>query len=611
MKTSDILTRALQFLPYVFFPVLLFLSPLSASLPMDEAFKVPQETFAVIGCWLFAASVLLGRAAAGKPWIPAVKLSWVAIALAVEVLLCPRWAFNGPTAGGYVLTVVAYALMGITLWSWLSEAPERRTYAFATLGALVGMECVFAWMEGLTVPFESWAAATPVLPLLGNWARDFLMLVGAGSRLHLAFGTFGNVNYLAEFLVLTTPPLVAAAFAREKRWLAAAVALAALVTVVITGARAAMIGLVVALPLGALAAFGDPRVWLGRMKKSTLVSGALVVLGILAVGGHHLFLKLTHASVNDPDTASRLYNWQGALHIWSQHPLFGAGLGGFKILDVEALRALYPHGVPPVAIGARFIETHCEPLQILSELGLVGFLLAAACVVQWLRTVARNPFYAPIERLGFYTGLGALIIAGSFAFPLHVADTALALTVVFALGLVTQEPDPEPFAPAWRPLYALATVAIVAFSGYQALSRGVLPLFAAYHETNQAETLINNRQYGQAETVLAQADRDSRFRGRVRWIELKLLVLEGKYTDAIALYQASTHEGLGADADYWVGRSYQLSGHPDQAVEWFKRVDTYYAGQSGGIPAMAREHLQEILASSHTAAASATPKAKL
>ncbi|HVX62561.1 MAG TPA: hypothetical protein VHC19_18225, partial [Pirellulales bacterium] len=344
MKASDTLTRIFSFLPYLFFPVLLFLSPLSASLPMDEAFKVPQETFAVIGCWLFSASVLLSRAVAGKPWIPAVKLSWVAILLAVEVLLCPRWAYNGPTAGGYVLTVVAYALMGITLWTWVSEKPSRRYYAFAGLGALVAMECIFAWMEGLTVPFESWAAMLPPLPLLGSWDRDFLMLVGAGSRLHLAFGTFGNVNYLAEFLVLTTPPLAAAAFARRKpesmaeaggenrtlvategsqdggKWaLAATIAIAALVTIVITGARAAMIGLVLALPLGALIAFGDPRVWLGQLKKSQLITGAVVVLAILAAGGHHLFIKLTHASVSDPDTASRLYNWQGALKIWSHY----------------------------------------------------------------------------------------------------------------------------------------------------------------------------------------------------------------------------------------------------------------------------------------------------
>jgi hypothetical protein len=72
--------------------------------------------------------------------------------------------------------------------------------------------------------------------------------------------------------------------------------------------------------------------------------------------------------------------WQEAWNAFVDHPLQGTGAGSFGLTDRLERKS-------PLAV----VEPHSTPLQFLSEVGLVGFLLFAAVVVTAVLAIRRRP----------------------------------------------------------------------------------------------------------------------------------------------------------------------------------------------------------------------------
>lgn len=579
------------------FPLLLLLllwPPLFLQVTTTSTHRVSQEFLIVALGWLLIVVVGLGRALQGLPLLgggEGSRARTLLIALSGWVLLSTVFAYHPAASLGYATSFLSFMLVAQTVLAWTSRRPERYRLLLIGLGLLVGMQVLLALAQIGRLPIDQWAAKLPLGALVdrplagGYWWQDFLATLGNSLRNGHPTGTLGNLNYLAEFLVLTLPVLAGWAMSTSKRavrWVAGGGLMVAVLTLLATGTRAALLGLLVAAPLAALVVYGrsrlDPRPWLSTRRNKAIAAVALVtVLGVGALAGGRLISKMT--ANNGPNVAveSRLINWHTTALMWADRPLTGAGLGSFKLLNVSKLVQTYPAGAPYSAAQERFLQSHNEPLQALAELGLIGGLLAAGGGFFWVREVRRNAALPESVRFGLIWGAGALAVASCFGFPLHIPLTALVFLLLIALGLTAPARDAETaLRPAWRPVYAALVALVVGIAGFQVIQKGTWPVFMANRYQFAANKLAGQRSPASAEVVYALADRHDRFRGQMRWYELQSLVLQSKFDEAIALFKASEKEGLGLDSYYWAARAYQGIGRAPEALQIYKVMATFY-----------------------------------
>ena len=86
---------------------------------------------------------------------------------------------------------------------------------------------------------------------------------------------------------------------------------------------------------------------------------------------------------NGYSMTGRLHFWQGALAMWSDHPLFGVGLGNFAFYYPQYQADPYNYSIDP----------HSWPLQLLCELGVPGMLIFVAILIgtmMWLKRIWRS-----------------------------------------------------------------------------------------------------------------------------------------------------------------------------------------------------------------------------
>ncbi|MDD5673835.1 MAG: O-antigen ligase family protein, partial [Chitinivibrionales bacterium] len=80
----------------------------------------------------------------------------------------------------------------------------------------------------------------------------------------------------------------------------------------------------------------------------------------------------------------RLYFFEAMWKLFLHHPLWGAGLGNLEYLGIP----FWPEAFRRIASAFYIVDNgHCEYLQILCELGLVGFLLT---MILWIGAVVRG-----------------------------------------------------------------------------------------------------------------------------------------------------------------------------------------------------------------------------
>jgi O-Antigen ligase len=159
-----------------------------------------------------------------------------------------------------------------------------------------------------------------------------------------------------------------------------------------------------ALVLGAVAVWACLRYVVTRAVSRTLVRASVALLVTLIVaalaasvvraGGPSGFVRDRWHEFSNPvsvqvgQKAGRLVStsssnrwrwWQEAWNAFVDHPAQGTGAGSFELTDRLERKS-------PLAV----VEPHSTPLQFLSELGIVGFLLFAAVVVAGAIAVRRS-----------------------------------------------------------------------------------------------------------------------------------------------------------------------------------------------------------------------------
>jgi hypothetical protein len=384
--------------------------------PEDVPGRIAFPVVAVAVAWL--AFGLAGRTALPRLGRDAQIVAAAAVALLVLTAASIAWSASGQRSWTETNRLVVYLALG-TLGALVVRATGARA-----VGALVG--AVF----GAAL---AWALLGRVVPSLGpNLANP-----GDSRRLD---GTIGYANGLALVAAMAVPIGLWATRARA-RWAAPAglvlvvLAIAAApltysrsgVALVVGGgvvwiacARsrfralvAALVGVVLALPAivvglashsGALLGVALAAAIVGAVLLAPRLAGvrvaseervvrsaafafaALVLLGFVGVvvhdGGPIAFVRHRWAEFATPrpgsETATRFASvgsyrwswWKEAFHGFVQRPLGGHGAGSFALTHLHFRKDVL----------SIVQEPHSMPLQLLTELGLAGFLLASLLV---------------------------------------------------------------------------------------------------------------------------------------------------------------------------------------------------------------------------------------
>src|SRR5215210_75564 len=152
-------------------------------------------------------------------------------------------------------------------------------------------------------------------------------------------------------------------------------------------------------------------------------------LGVLLLGGEFSITRFIDTVNTDDPTTGRAHFWAVTLDIIRAHPYVGAGLGAFGVIYTryDTRNGLY-----------RLEQAHNDYLQVLSDGGIVGAVLALSFVVLLFykaisRAQSRDDFRRGVA-LAALSGCFAVLVHSFFDFTLHTTSNALLFLVLAALA---------------------------------------------------------------------------------------------------------------------------------------------------------------------------------
>ena len=272
-----------------------------------------------------------------------------------------------------------------------------------------------------------------------------------------AFGPFINRHHFAGYMELTIAlPLglvFAGAIEKEKMLIYLFVAGLMGVALVMTASRGGIISLVAEI----LFLITVTAIWRkqserkhrhrrsSRLKSIAARAGmaaALLVslfIGVLFFGGEFSINRFIDTVNTDDPTTGRAHFWSVTLNIIKAYPYLGTGLGAYGVsyTQYDSRNGLF-----------RLEQAHNDYLQVLSDGGIVGGVLALSFVVLlfWkaiVRAKSRDDFRRGVA-LGALSGCFGVLIHSFFDFTLHTTSNALLFLVLAALATLNGRVEDAP-----------------------------------------------------------------------------------------------------------------------------------------------------------------------
>ena len=331
----------------------------------------------------------------------------------------------GTTAARRALMSPTTLLVGLWLFlgvfSWLAfgakhpvEVVRLVEYAlvYATVAALVtGRRSTKALLWGLIVGAFVAALVCVVHRLVGSTNTFFQQWAGMEEGWYYAednfrvHGSFGNplntVTYLSATGALAYALMRGSVGVRK--WVFAATAVGALVALLFTGSKSALLA----------------PILIAALERRVKILLGLATLGVAAYFGGAFDTLIVRAGVGadfDGSVLQRLYVLGSGLRVIFDHPLLGVGVGNFGDAYLT-----YKH--PKAALNASSFTTENLVLQTAAEMGI---LAAVAFVAVFARSYA---VYARVEVFGPRAGLTSIEVTLSRA-------ASLALLMYAAISMI-------------------------------------------------------------------------------------------------------------------------------------------------------------------------------
>jgi O-antigen ligase len=123
------------------------------------------------------------------------------------------------------------------------------------------------------------------------------------------------------------------------------------------------------------------------------------------------------------------YSWLDILGIWRDFPLFGTGLGTFG--NISSMYKTNP-------AQSLFIYAHNDCLQLLSEVGLLGFISVSLFFVLYFNSVLRmwlrrHDSYTVCLALGGMASVLGMLLYSLLDFNLHIPANAMLFFLIMGL----------------------------------------------------------------------------------------------------------------------------------------------------------------------------------
>jgi O-antigen ligase/Flp pilus assembly protein TadD len=455
------------------------------------------------------------------------------------------WAGNPYSAAHYAFQWCAYLLFFVLMLAVAVRPRLLRTSLYA-LGVVV-------WLLGICCLLES---------IFGAALTDHGLRLTA-KPLFRGFSGFGEV------MAVATPIFAALALDLRKRsrWLlCGATALVAWLATLQALERAPIVGCAAGLLLlatGVALKANCRRYGLGR--PALLAAGFVVIAATQfapAYPGHRDSSSLTalqrfqNTSVGETNTGVRLLFWGTGLEMFRAHPLLGVGANNYEVNfpQARAQFAAAHSNNPIVGLNEQLLTqyAHNEYVQILAELGAVGFLVFVAfCLVLavtfWL---ALKRARCPLLALGSGGGLLAFALSsGASAFSFRWLSSGLIF--FFAAALVShfcsdQTREAAQLVKHSGPFPRLALASGLVFSVAMTLGASAQAVNSILHASAQA----NSRSADYAERLYRVALRFNPFDAATQYDYGMLLYQEHRPGAAVEYLSYAVAHGINTSTAY-------------------------------------------------------------
>lgn len=318
------------------------------SILVKECFYVAAGVLA--GAFL-GALVLMGRALHLHriPKTAAVSLALVPVLMLIVHLAGPVSSVNGPFT---IMSLSSLALLGLLGVSTIDRKQLGLLAIFLT--AISSVLFLYALLQSFGVVLFPWDAGL--------------------TRSGRSSGSLGNPNLLGSFSAAMVPFGAATilSFVRRGWWrvfLAVLFCALAVASLAASGTRGSLIGLG-----GGVLFLG---VWLLRRTpmsgrgKVLLVAGAVLVTLLAFLPMRHRIQELADDGSDSGTAQVRRIIWTGGLDMFRDRPFSGWGPGSFQIIFPQYRNPMYS----VLGVSHNTLHAHCEYLEILCDIGILGLLV--------------------------------------------------------------------------------------------------------------------------------------------------------------------------------------------------------------------------------------------
>jgi len=303
-----------------------------------------------------------------------------------------------------------------------------------------------------------WAVAIPIIAVAGGEALlgVFQHYIGGSER--IATGTYVNHNHFSGLLEMSAPFALMYTIAlmhRTRRGRRTPVGPALKACAALTLATLTLVGIVFSYSragfvavLAALLAIGTLGVWKSsrrRIKLLAVVGVAVVVVMAFVFLPPDAFIAryARIATVETFAAEGRVPLWTETLDLIRYYPLFGCGLGAYRAAFLE-------HKVSWPLVTDDY--AHNDYLQLLAEMGVIGFAIGVAVVLilfaKTLRALQRDShFERRCLALACIGSMAAIAVHSITDFNLYLPANALLLAWILGVSSALEfAPEPLPLA---------------------------------------------------------------------------------------------------------------------------------------------------------------------
>lgn len=420
-----------------------------------------------------------------------------------------------------------------------------------------------------------------------------LLKLAANNFTYVAFvnllkSNFGNINVLAASLTLKTPFLLFGFlfYNNWKKYVSAIAYLVSIIVILLISARASFISIFMI----HVTFFFLYFLYFEKEKKVKIINSVIVIglLSLSVVSANFYFkniqnvdrfssvqnrIKDIKANDNDGGANLRLGFWHNGLELMTEHPVFGIGIGNWKISALPLEKGL-------IDKSDTSVHCHNDFIEIASETGILNGLIFIAIFVTIFFVALKNlrnsdEMLPKTANLLSILLLISYVIDSFFNFPLYIPSSQIYLVLIFVFTFIGAQNSKKSSPLQLQYLILFLTVSGIAAGyvsyqvyksfvivqkvradfmnkEYQLKSSDLLGLtdeatfVVNYTATPFPEYLaryyINEKQYDKAIVCIKKAAKINPYLGHDDWQRYKIYMTKKQYDSAYYYVNEATHK---------------------------------------------------------------------